>query len=171
MFCILGSYRPSPLHCAATFAPKFQPEAGPNSYGGSKPSHSSPSATAAKQFSWRPRNSCVPRGGLSKRQAHAPWSGPSWLPARHEGSLRLRSPATDLPTILRMPIRAGGSSKATRSATRAPRCIAGSTSQTERFLQHLGLRSSQACLRSADSSPARSAWLVTARASLFLLVG
>src|SRR5262249_48154961 len=48
--------------------------------------------------SWRPRNSRVPRDGLSKRQARAPESGPSWLPARREGSPRTGSPATDLPT-------------------------------------------------------------------------
>ena len=57
------------------------------------------------------------------------------------------------------PSRAGGQSKPSRSGTRAHECIAGSTSQTVGCLQRPALRSSQACLRSANSSPARSAWL------------
>src|SRR6516165_8693613 len=56
-----------------------------------------------------------------------------------------------------MPSRAEGPSTATRSRTRAPRCIAGSLSQRSGLLQHLCLRSSLDCLRSAASSPARSA--------------
>src|SRR5262245_28778842 len=39
-----------PWHCVATFAFRFQPEAGPNSYRGSKPSRLSPSALAARNF-------------------------------------------------------------------------------------------------------------------------
>jgi hypothetical protein len=55
-----------------------------------------PSPTAARDVSWRPRNSRVPRDGPSKRRARAPQSGPRWLPARREGSLRTESLASDL---------------------------------------------------------------------------
>ena len=57
------------------------------------------------------------------------------------------------------PRRAGGQSKRVRSGTLAYGYLPGSTSQTQRLSQYPWLRSSQVGLRSAYSSPARSAWL------------
>ena len=56
------------------------------------------------------------------------------------------------------PSRTGGQSKPVRSGTLAYGYLPGSLSQTTRFSQHPWLRSSQVGLRSASSSPARSAW-------------
>ena len=61
--------------------------------------------------------------------------------------------------LFNRPSRTGGQSKPMRSGTLAYGYLPGSTSQTKRFSQHPWLRSSQVGLRSAASSPARSAWL------------
>lgn len=159
-----------PLHCVATFIPRFQPEAGPNSYRGSEPSHGSPRATAAGSFPGALETLAFPAAALPNDRLTLREAGPV--------SCRLGARAASGKVFgfrssisVRMPSRAGGSSKATRSGTRALSCITGSPSQTSGFLQQLGVRSSLACLRSVFSSPARSAWLVMVRAPRFLLVG
>jgi hypothetical protein len=76
---------------------------------------------------------------------------------RRSASGQPRGMVTRLRSSLSAPSRTGGQSKPLRSGTLAHGYVPGSTPPTLGFSQHPSLRSSQVCLRSAGSSPARSA--------------
>jgi hypothetical protein len=139
----------------ATFRLRFQPGAGPNRYRGSKPSPPLPSATAAGIFPGARETLAFPAAalqndGLALRRAGPVGCRLGARAASGQGLLLAMVP------IRKMPSRAGGPSKATRSGTGAHRCHTGSWSH---LWPASGMRSSREGLRSAASSPARSAWL------------
>ncbi len=94
---------------------------------------------AARSMSWRLETLAFPTAAFQNGRLSLQRAGPV---GRRLGVRAASGQSLVLRSLCTRPSRAGGPSQATRSGTRAPRCLRDRGPPTERFLQHLCLRSS-----------------------------